>query len=111
MGSAMAANLVRKSVEVMVYDLTHEATREFAAELGCHVAASRQELASFCSLMILMLSDGEIVRRFLMEGTENDQAPISLMHPGTAILNMSSSHPIGTRELGKEMSKRGDIVG
>lgn len=110
MGAAMAANLVRKGAEVVVYDIDRQAAGKFAAEHGCKVAASRLELAAASSLLILMLPDGDVVRQFLLEGADGDAAPVSSMQPGTVVLDMSSSHPIGTRELGKELARRAILL-
>ena len=107
MGSAMAANLVGKGANVMVYDTDTERTRPFSEAGGCAVASSRGELAEFSTVLILMLPDGKVVHDFLTRDREDDPAPLASLQRGTIVLDMSSSHPIGTRVLGETLAGHG----
>jgi 3-hydroxyisobutyrate dehydrogenase len=83
---------------VQVYDTDPAKVRKFAA------AASLEALGKRCNVIITMLPDGHIVRKVLLEG--NDCLAKGLAR-GSVIVDMSSSAPVGTRELGKDLAERG----
>ena len=67
------------------------------------VAASAREAAAGANVLITMLPDGKAVREALVGGE-----PL-IVHLGkdAVIIDMSSSAPVGTRELADELAGRG----
>jgi len=106
MGTPMAANLVRGGHDVTAYDSNVERASSFAAEHGCRAARSLADLAN-AELVITMLPDGHVVRRVLLE-TEGGLA--SSLAPGTIVIDMSSSDPVGTRALGPALAAHGVVL-
>ena len=105
MGWPMAANLARAGFPLAVYDSDTELTARFAAEFSCEPAATGAELAAGAEIVITMLPTGTIVRRALLE--DGDGALAAAPRPGGVVIDMSSSEPIGTRELGEALAEQG----
>jgi 3-hydroxyisobutyrate dehydrogenase len=92
MGVPMGASLVRAGYQVTGYDLS-EAAREAFRAAGGRVAASAAETVKIADVVITLLPDGKIVRAALEPLKQH-------IKPGAVIMEMSSSEPIGTQELG-----------
>jgi 3-hydroxyisobutyrate dehydrogenase len=105
MGGPMAANLVRAGHSVTVYDLNPEPARRFATEHKADVAASLAALGRTVDIIITMLPTGRDVRKVLLE--QEQGALAAALKPGSLIIDMSSSDPLGTRDLGRELARRG----
>ena len=100
MGAPMAACIARAGHAVTVYDSSHEHAMK-AAEYGCHVAAGLNDLAQ-ADFVVTMLPTGQIVRDlYLGEGLAQR------LKRGTIAIDMSSSNPTGTRELGAALTPYG----
>ncbi len=102
MGAPMAANMTRAGYPLSVFDMNEETKRGVAAATGATASPDAISLARDCDVVITMVPDGKAVRALLIEGGLADAAG-----PGTIFMDMSSSDPNGTRELGKEMAARG----
>ena len=98
MGWPMAANLARAGHELAVFDVNHEQTTRFAREHGATQAKTLQQLGAAADIVITMLPDGKVVRQVMLD-MENGGLVHSLA-PGSLLIDMSSSDPLGTRELG-----------
>ena len=98
MGWPMAANLARAGHELAVFDVNHEQTTRFATEHGATQAKTLQQLGAAADIVITMLPDGKVVRQVMLD-MENGGLVHSLA-PGSLLIDMSSSDPLGTRELG-----------
>jgi 3-hydroxyisobutyrate dehydrogenase len=105
MGWPMAANLVRGGFAVTVYDIEAERVRRFADEHQARGAASLADLGRGADAVITMLPTSREVRAALVE-MEGGALAASLT-PGSTVIDMSSSDPVATRELGKELARRG----
>jgi 3-hydroxyisobutyrate dehydrogenase len=98
MGRPMVAQLLAAGIDVLTFDL------DPAACAGFQAAESLQELAAEVDLVILMLPDGKVVRACALDGP----APlVATLEPGSLIVDMSSSDPVGTRDLGAVLKERG----
>jgi 3-hydroxyisobutyrate dehydrogenase len=101
MGAPMAACIARAGHSVTVYDRSHEQAAKVAAAHGCKAAASIDELSG-AEFVVTMLPTGQIVRDlYLREGLAQR------LHRGTIAIDMSSSGPTGTRELGAALASLG----
>jgi len=107
MGWPMAGHLAEAGHALMVYDLDAEKGARFAREHGCRVAGHLAEMAQN-EITITMLPTGQIVRHVLL-AAENGAFAKSL-RPGSIVVDMSSSEPIGTRELGKALERSGVVL-
>ena len=103
MGWPMAANLVKRGHSVTVYDRDGERSERFAREHAGAAAARVTGLAG-CEAVITMLPTGADVRQVLLE--EGGGLAASLK-PGALVIDMSSSDPVGTRQLGPQLAARG----
>jgi 3-hydroxyisobutyrate dehydrogenase len=101
MGAPMAASIARAGLSVIVYDRAQERARQVADEYGCRAATAIDELSS-SDFVVTMLPTGRIVRDlYLAEGLATK------LPRGTIAIDMSSSEPTGTRELGVALAECG----
>jgi 3-hydroxyisobutyrate dehydrogenase len=102
MGLPMARRLHEAGAPVVGFDVA-ESAREAFAQGGGAIASTAQEAAQSADVLITMLPDGKAVRAALLGGE-----PL-VAHLGTdaVIIDMSSSSPVGTRELAEELALRG----
>jgi len=107
MGWPMAANIARAGHQLMVFDLDAEKSSRFAREHNCRAAADLGEIAQN-EIIVTMLPTGPIVREVILEA--QDGAFAKALRPGTLVIDMSSSEPVGTRELGKVLDRDGAIL-
>ena len=103
MGAPMAANIARAGRELWVYDREPERCERFSREHRCTVARTLAELAPV-EAIITMLPTGHIVREVLLE---QEGGLAGALRAGTLVIDMSSSEPFGTRELGAALAPRG----
>ncbi|MDO8211162.1 NAD(P)-dependent oxidoreductase [Conexibacter sp. CPCC 206217] len=94
MGWPMAANIAGGGLELVVHDANAETSARFAAEYGNAVAASGPESFGDVEVLVTMLPDDRIVASALIDGGIAAALP-----RGAVIVDMSSSRPLGTREL------------
>ena len=108
MGQPMAGHLIKAGWTVQVYDIDRNKTQKFVAEHGGSAANSLEELGQNANVVITMVLDGHIVKRVLLgDGNGTGDCVISRLPKGSVIIDMSSSAPMGTRELGNELRKYG----
>lgn len=99
MGQPMAACLSRAGYQVTGFDSSAEARSKFGAAGGVAAANVADALAG-AAVIITLLPDGKIVRAAI-EGMK------PYLAPGTVIIDMSSSAPVGTKTLGEELIAAG----
>lgn len=104
MGVPMAANLVRAGYEVTAYDIAGDRARAFAKAHSARAAMGLADLGRDADLIITMLPTGRDVRAVLLE--MEGGALAANLKPGSLVVDMSSSDPVGTRALGKELAAR-----
>jgi len=103
MGAPMARHLIAAGYKVVAADANPAALEGFCASAPCERARSLVDLGRACRLVITMLPDGAAVRQVLL-GADGVAAGLS---PGSVVLDMSSSEPLGTRELGAKLADAG----
>ena len=106
MGDPMAAHLIRSGWNVKVYDVDVAKAKAFAAAHGGGVATNLENLGSDSNVIITMLPDGHIVRRVLL-GEAGGDCIVKGLRKGSVVIDMSSSAPVGTRELGNTLNAHG----
>jgi len=99
MGLPMASRLVRAGHAVTGFDPV-EAARLAFVQAGGKAAAGAREAAIGAEVLITMLPDGKAVRAALLELAD-------VLSAGSIVVDMSSSAPLGTRELAEALGKKG----
>lgn len=108
MGTPMAGHLAAAGFELSVYDIDTARVRSFLATRRAAAARTLAELGAQSSLVITMLPDGGIVRRVLCGEHDGFRDCVAeRLKPGAIVIDMSSSSPVGTRELGALLETRG----
>jgi 3-hydroxyisobutyrate dehydrogenase len=101
MGAPMAACIARAGHALTVHDNVRERAVRAGTELGCRVADGFDGLGA-SDFVVTMLPTGQNVRDlYLREGLAQK------LRPGAIAIDMSSSDPMGTRELGAALSAFG----
>jgi 3-hydroxyisobutyrate dehydrogenase len=103
MGQPMVRRLARAGYHVLAHDLDGDALERAREAAGAEAPASLSEIAERSEAVITMLPDGNAVRAVTL-ATEGLLAGFP---PGAVLIDMSSSSPVGTRELGARLSERG----
>src|SRR5216684_278347 len=105
MGRPMADNLMKAGFELAVAD----ADPRRLAGLGVKalLPASLAELGRMSDIVIAMLPDGKIVRHALLGDAGGNDHVLAGLASGSMVIDMSSSAPVGTRELGAALASRG----
>jgi 3-hydroxyisobutyrate dehydrogenase len=107
MGSPMSACIARAGLPLTVFDVDPARTRAHAEKIGAKPAVTLAELGEASDIVVTMLPTGKIVRDVMLE---MQGGLASSLKPGTLIIDMSSSVPTGTRELGEILSAKGIIL-
>lgn len=108
MGTPMAANLAKAGYKLVIYDIDRARTAAFASVHEIEVASSLAELGKQCGTVITMLPDDKAVRQALYGETGNSQnCVVANLKAGSTVIDMSSSSPVSTRELGRLFDARG----
>jgi 3-hydroxyisobutyrate dehydrogenase len=100
MGAPMVRRLLGAGYAVAAYDV-QAAAREQALTDGAAVPGGLAETVRDADLVILMLPDSRAVA-----GVLRDTAARDALRPGSVVVDMGSSEPEMTRELGAELAAR-----
>lgn len=103
MGAPMARRLGAAGYRLAVADANPDAVKRFAADTACEQPADLQALGAACRVVITMLPEGNAVRQVLMDA----RGVVSGLKGDSVLVDMTSASPVGTRELGAELRKRG----
>ncbi len=103
MGSRMAANLAKAGFWMMVRDSNADTEARFAAEHAAAAAGSPESFAE-ADVVVTMLPDGAAVREAIL-GWQGGIA--AALRPGAVVLDMSSSDPVATLALARELAPAG----
>ena len=107
MGTPMSTNLAKAGYKIVAYDTDPKRTQALASTLEIEVAGSLEEVGAMCGTVITMLPDGKIARKAICGDNDSFAGAITTkLAPGSLIIDMSSSSPVGTRELGALLAKR-----
>jgi 3-hydroxyisobutyrate dehydrogenase len=101
MGAPMAACIARAGHALTLYDSVRERAALVATEHGCRVADGLDALAD-SDFVVTMLPTGQIVRELYLQ-----RALAQKLRRGAIAIDMSSSDPVGTRQLGAALAAAG----
>ncbi len=108
MGTPMAGNLARAGYKLVVFDLNAARSAALASTHAVTVAANLTELGAAANIIITMLPDGKAVRAALCGKSDSfKDCLLERAAKDTLVIDMSSSSPVGTRELGELLTTRG----
>lgn len=108
MGKPMAARLIAAGLNLVVFDSDPKALQVFTHQHGGKPAGSLPELGAVAELIVTMLPNGHVVRQVVLGDAENhDACLLGSMPAGTILVDMSSSAPTGTQNLGRQLAMRG----
>lgn len=102
MGLPMASRLVAAGYRVRGADVS-AAARDAFARAGGAAAPSLREAAEGAAAVVTMLPNGRVVREAVL-GPDGAAAALA---PGALVLDMSSSAPLDTQALGRDLADRG----
>jgi 3-hydroxyisobutyrate dehydrogenase len=104
MGLPMAKRIAAHGYPVQAFDASPAAQSEIGAVSGVQAAKSLAEVGRGCEVVILMLPDSAVVKSVLF-GDSGGLAPH--LKQGSVVIDMSSSSPSVTRELGPRLQAAG----
>lgn len=108
MGTPMAGHLAKAGHKLVIFDADPKRSASFASAHQVEVAANLTELGRASDIVITMLPDGKIVRKVICGENDGFKDCIAAgLRAGATVIDMSSSSPLGTRELGALLEKRG----
>ena len=108
MGLPMATRIATQGYPLHAYDASAAALKALGALGGVKVAASLADIGRACEVVILMLPDSKVVQKVLYG--EGD-ALAAHLKKGAVVIDMSSSSPSVTRELGPRLKQAGvDLI-
>jgi 3-hydroxyisobutyrate dehydrogenase len=107
MGWPMSANILKGGFDLTVFDVDAARAAQFAKEVGGRAAASLAEVADN-EVVVTMLPTSKIVRQALLE--DDGGAFAKAIKPGLIVVDMSSSEPGDTVELGPKLAERGAVL-
>jgi 3-hydroxyisobutyrate dehydrogenase len=99
MGKLMAANLAKAGFGLVIRDADPGAQEQFIATHGGEPANAPQSFAS-TGVVVTMLPDGAAVREAVLGW---DGGIAAALPPGAVVLDMSSSDPVGTTVLARDL--------
>ena len=102
MGWPMAYNIAKAGFPVCVFDADTTRSAKFAKEHDATAVDTLAAVGEAAGLIVTMLPSGKEVREVMLgEGGVADT-----LAPGSIVVDMSSSDPVGTRELGQALRQR-----
>jgi 3-hydroxyisobutyrate dehydrogenase len=104
MGWPMARNTKAAGLSLNVFDINQDVLGRFASEFDSGRSSSLQGLGEASDVAITIVPDGKVVRRICFGDGDN---LLGGLKPGSILVDMSSSEPTGTRELGAELKAKG----
>ena len=103
----MSRCLARAGYRIIAHDASRDALARACDATGAEPSGSLAALGSRCEAVITMLPDGKAVRTVALGPGEAGECLAAGMSPGSVLIDMSSSSPVATRELGARLAERG----
>jgi 3-hydroxyisobutyrate dehydrogenase len=104
MGYPMAGRLASSGCPLHVFDLKSAALERFVNEYSGVRYSSAREASEDASIVITMLPSSDEVYATLL-GPDDSQGIVSVLKPGSMVIDMSSSAPLRTRKLAHILDK------
>jgi 3-hydroxyisobutyrate dehydrogenase len=107
MGQPMVRRLSAAGYRILAHDLDPEALRRAREAAGAGAPGSLREIGEGCEAVITMLPDGGAVRAVALGHDGIADSLAAGLSAGSILIDMSSSSPVGTRDLGARLAGRG----
>ena len=107
MGQPMARRLSAAGYRILAHDLDPEALRRAREAAGAEAPGSLKAIGEGCEAVITMLPDGGAVRTVALGRDGIADSLAAGLSAGSVLIDMSSSSPVGTRDLGAQLARRG----
>jgi 3-hydroxyisobutyrate dehydrogenase len=107
MGHPMARNLARAGYRIVAHDADRDALKRACEATGAEAPGELKAAAERCEAVITMLPDGHAVHAVVLGSGEGGDCLLAGLPRGGVLIDMSSSSPVGTRELGARLAERG----
>ncbi|MCX5826200.1 MAG: NAD(P)-dependent oxidoreductase [Deltaproteobacteria bacterium] len=104
MGLPMASRIAAQDYPLHVYDISEAAMKAICNRTAAQAQKTLKEIGQNCEVVILMLPDSEVVKRVLFGEKEGLASHLSR---GSVVIDMSSSNPSVTREIGPKLKEAG----
>jgi 3-hydroxyisobutyrate dehydrogenase len=104
MGLPMATRIATHGYPVHAYDTSAAALKAICAVSGVQAAKNMADIGRECEVVILMLPDSAVVKQVLFGDMDGLAAHLKT---GAVVIDMSSSNPSVTRELGPRLKSAG----
>lgn len=102
MGGRIARRLLQQGISISVYDKNPHLMQEFM-KYGAEGSANPQQLAAKNDIIITVLPNAEIVKKVVL----GDEGLIQGFRPGSTLIEMTTSVPSVTKEIGKKLNGKG----
>jgi 2-hydroxy-3-oxopropionate reductase len=102
MGKPMAKNLIDAGYKMIAYDISKEALDEIVA-YGAERGTSPKNVAENCDIVITMLPNSPDVKKAVL----GEKGVIEGVRKGQVVIDMSSIAPLVSREVAKDLEKKG----
>ncbi len=107
MGVPMVKRLLGAGHQVALADADPAKLAAFAGTPGTSQPATLADLGSRCPVVVTMLPNGRIVADVVFGRAGANDGLVAGLAAGSVVVDMSSSSPVGTRELGQRLAERG----
>lgn len=104
MGLPMSKRIAGQGYPLQVFDTSAAALKEICAVPGVKASNSPADIGRACEVVILMLPDSNVVKKVLFGDADGLAAQLK---KGSIVIDMSSSNPSVTRELGPKLEALG----
>jgi len=104
MGLPMASRIAAQGYPLHVYDTSEAAMKVLCDRTTAQARKNLEEIGRNCDVVILMLPDSEVVKRVLFG---DQDGLVSHLARGSVVIDMSSSSPSVTREIGPQLKEAG----
>lgn len=102
MGGRIGKRLIEQGHQLMVFDVNIEALKHFE-KLGAKIVGNPEELGELNQYIITVLPNAKIVKSTVL----GENGLIKSMKTNSILIDMTSSIPDVTREVGQELDKQG----
>jgi len=104
MGLPMASRIAAQGYTLHVYDISEKAIQSICNRTTARAQKTLKGIGRNCEVVILMLPDSDVVKRVLFGEKEGLAVHLSR---GAVVIDMSSSNPSVTREIGPRLKEAG----
>ena len=102
MGMPMALNIAKKGFQLTAYDVNMDLSTQ-TSTFGARYAKSPAEVGQYSDIVITMLPNADIVRSVVT----GPSGLLTSMSKESVLIDMSTSDPLTTRDLAKQLESQG----